>query len=144
MGWTAYFIVREPVKKSPGLDLLVHGDFPIPPTTRACDNVLVERKRHERNHAHQVHDCANGAHSLWPGTIGPQLETHTHTLSLSFPLHGSTYSSRLSDLLISFPFNPTFLNASPSQLISANVPANAIPLNPKLATSGSPSPLKTV
>lgn len=127
------------MKKPPGLDFLVHGDFPIPPTARARDNVLVEGKWHKRNHAHQVHNCANGTHGLWPEELPQFLETAL------FPFgQGSTYSSRLSDLLMSFPFNPTFLNASPSQLIRANVPANAIPLNPKLATSGSPSPRKTV
>lgn len=50
--------------------------------------------------------------------------------------------SFLFTLLISFPFNPAFMNAGPSQRIIANVAENAIPLKASEAMRGSPSPWK--
>ena len=50
--------------------------------------------------------------------------------------------SFLCTLLKSFPFNPAFMNAGPSQRIMAYVAEKAMPLKASDATSGSPSPWK--
>ena len=48
--------------------------------------------------------------------------------------------SFLCTLLISFPFNPTFMKAGPSHRIIAYDAENAIPLSASEAIRGSPSP----
>lgn len=52
-----------------------------------------------------------------------------------------TYMSIFLALDISFPFKPAAMKTSPSHRIKQYVNENAIPLNAKDATKGSPSPL---
>jgi len=54
------------------------------------------------------------------------------------------YSSLRSAFEISFPFNPTLLKESPSQTIRQYEAENAMPLKPRDAIRGSPSPTNTV